>query len=85
MSCRQIIEFLEKYISGELSALEKLKFEAHLALCRDCRQYLSSYKQTILLAKSIGGEPLDEACRSIPEDLVIAILKARSPATEPEA
>ena len=82
MSCRQIIEFLEKYLSGELSVLERVKFEAHLALCRDCRQYLSSYKQTILLAKSIGQEFPDEVCRSIPEDLVSAILKARSTPTE---
>ena len=78
MGCRQVIDFLGEYLGGELSTLERLRFDAHLALCRQCRQYLETYKQTILMAKSSGEESLDEACQSIPEDLIRAILEARS-------
>lgn len=78
MSCRKVIEFLGAYLSGELSPLEKFRFDAHLALCRQCRQYLKSYRETILLAKSAGDDSPEDPCETIPEDLVQAILKARS-------
>lgn len=78
MSCRKVIEFLGEYLSGELSPLEKFRFETHLVLCRQCRQYLKSYRETILLAKSVGTDSPEDPCATIPDDLVQAILKARS-------
>lgn len=78
VSCQQVIEFLGEYLSGELSLGERLRFEAHLVLCRHCREYLASYRQTILLAKEWGAEGTEEACESIPEDLIKAILAARN-------
>ena len=72
MNCKKLInDFLFDYHAGKLSLVRKVEFELHLAMCRDCRRYVNSYKKTVYLAKSAGV--VEE---SVPAELVEAILKA---------
>jgi len=73
-TCRELIEFLDDYVAGRLPLARRLAFEAHLALCRECRAYLASYRQTMALARDAeeGGET--GAMPPMPEDMVRAIL-----------
>jgi predicted anti-sigma-YlaC factor YlaD len=48
-------------------------FDAHLAVCPDCRNYLASYRRTIGLVKAMQTA----APREVPEGLVRAVLAAR--------
>ena len=77
MTCREFIEFLWRYLSEELSAEERAKFEAHLAQCQPCTSYLSSYKETILLDKASFAHPDDPVLDEAPEELVRTILASR--------
>ena len=77
MTCQQILDFLGEYLNGDLSILARLRFEAHLALCPPCREYLDSYRQTIHLAQTWGGAAPSDPCEAVPEDLIQAILQAR--------
>ncbi len=79
MTCQEFITFLLEYVSGELSASERDKFEAHLAECPDCLAYLKSYETTIKLgAAAYADADLDQAVpQDAPEELVQAILSAR--------
>jgi anti-sigma factor RsiW len=72
MTCRELIAFLERYRDGELSERQRSTFDAHLAVCPDCVHYLDSYDKTVQLSR----DAFDPA--EIPEDLVRAILDARS-------
>jgi anti-sigma factor RsiW len=75
MTCRELIEFLDRYVSGELAHASRLEFDRHLGACRACRDYLRTYQDTIALAKSSCADEAD-APAGMPEDLVKAILES---------
>jgi anti-sigma factor RsiW len=77
MTCRELIDFLMAYLDGELPADRRAIFDAHVAICEDCRRYLATYRETVALGRDAceaDDAPLDE---SVPEELVGAILAAR--------
>ena len=75
VSCAEVISFLFDYLSEELPRERRLEFERHLARCASCRDYLATYRETIVLAQ--GAFALDEpAYAELPSDLYEAILAA---------
>jgi hypothetical protein len=75
LTCRQITEFLDSYIAGELPLFKAAAFRLHLVLCRDCRAYLDSYRRTIHLSK-LSMTPDDPPPQTVPTELVQAIQNA---------
>jgi anti-sigma factor RsiW len=76
ITCRELVEFLDLYLEGELPPDRTAEFERHLSVCEPCVRYISTYRTSIALGK--------EACRpglltdaDVPEELVTAILSAR--------
>ena len=53
LTCRELIEFLADYVEGELRADERARFDAHLAVCPHCVDYLHGYRESIRLGQ--GG------------------------------
>ena len=47
--CRQAVELVTDYLEGSLSARARRRFEAHLAACPHCTEYLAQMRQTISL------------------------------------
>ncbi len=77
LSCRELIEFLIAYLEDELAPEERAAFEAHLAVCPYCVDYVASYRETIHLGKrALAAEA--EALENVPEQLVDAILASRN-------
>jgi anti-sigma factor RsiW len=77
LKCREVIDFLDRYLEGELSPQERREFELHLRLCRSCRAYLKTYRETLRF-EEVAREELDrEVPESVPEELVLAILQSR--------
>ena len=79
MTCRELITFLMDYLDGALPAPERARFDDHLRICAACRVYLQSYRDTVslerlALAHGHGAAVPDD----IPEELITAILEARS-------
>lgn len=74
MSCREFVEFLMEYLLGEV---DREKFDAHLAVCPSCVNYLKTYQQTVRLGKAVFASPDQKLPEEPPEDLVQAILAAR--------
>ena len=72
LTCREAIDFIDRYLSGELSEAEEKRFRWHLRLCRSCRAYLRTYRTTLEL-EAFTREPFGD----MPEELVVAILSAR--------
>jgi anti-sigma factor RsiW len=77
ITCRELIEFLNLYLDGELPPERVVEFERHLSVCDSCVNYLATYKKTIALGKA-ACEDLDSPVGAdVPEELVAVILSAR--------
>ncbi|HEX6850253.1 MAG TPA: zf-HC2 domain-containing protein [Candidatus Polarisedimenticolaceae bacterium] len=77
ITCRDFVEFLWAYVAGELPSDQRSEFDAHMAICPHCVNYLDSYAKTVRLEKA-AFENLDEPVPTeMPEELVKAILAAR--------
>jgi len=77
LTCRELIDFLNEYVDGALDATRRAGFDAHLAVCPDCVEYLRSYRRTRDLCIEALGER-DEIPPEVPQDIVRAILSARA-------
>lgn len=77
ITCREFVEFLWAYVSGELANDRRFEFDAHMAVCPHCINYLDSYAKTMKLEK-LAYEDLDEPVpEDMPAELVKAIVAAR--------
>lgn len=77
MTCRQFIDFLSEYLSGELTEAERATFDRHVAICTSCVAYLQNYRTTVVLGKAAFGAVEDLVPPEVPEELLSAILAAR--------
>lgn len=77
MTCRDFADFLDRYLGGELPAEFSQRFDQHLRVCRDCRNYLDTYRQTIKAGRAALGAEGDPIPATVPQGLVAAILAAR--------
>jgi anti-sigma factor RsiW len=73
ITCRQLIEFIGDYLDGDLDQTARADFERHLSVCRSCRAYLETYRQTTELVHLLGT---NEPAEDVPEELVQTILTA---------
>ena len=77
MTCREFIEFLMDYMSGDLTPEQKAVFDGHLDECPSCVAYMQNYRQTIAAEKAAMLSLDDPVPDAVPEELVKAILAAR--------
>ena len=76
MTCQEISDFPLEYRAGGLTADDHTAFEAHLAGCACCVEYLSSYEATVRMVRRASAR--DDARRArVPEALVRTLLSMR--------
>jgi anti-sigma factor RsiW len=78
MTCRELADFLDRYLAGDLPAPLLTRFEHHLSRCPNCVRYLARYRDAIVLGRSAFEDLVDPVPADVPDDLVAAILSARS-------
>jgi predicted anti-sigma-YlaC factor YlaD len=78
VTCKQVDEFLDDYLSGELPRATRMSFQVHLLVCSQCRKYLDSYRKTIALERATLQVEQTEP----PKPLVNAIISAKLWKTE---
>jgi anti-sigma factor RsiW len=64
LSCQQLVELITAYLERALSPADEERFEAHLAICRDCRTYLDQMRRTIAALGTLPPETLPPPMRS---------------------
>ena len=74
ITCEEFEDFILAYLDGGLTKRQRFVFETHLKVCAECRAYLAEYQRTIQMAAA----QRDVAPSDIPEDLITAVLDARS-------
>jgi anti-sigma factor RsiW len=56
--CQEIVELITAYLEGALSRAKRRRFEAHLAGCEHCTEYLEQMRATIRLTGGLRAEDL---------------------------
>jgi anti-sigma factor RsiW len=61
LACRQMVELVTDYLEGKLPRAQRRRFEAHLADCESCSEYLEQMRASIRLTGQIDAEDLTPA------------------------
>jgi len=61
--CQQAVELVTDYLEGTLTGRARRRFEAHLAGCPHCTEYLAQMRETISLAGRLEPEDLPPQAR----------------------
>jgi len=56
--CQQMVELITDYLEGALPRSQRRRFEAHLAGCEHCSEYLEQMRTTIRLTGRLRAEDL---------------------------
>jgi anti-sigma factor RsiW len=56
--CQQMVELITDYIEGTLPRAQRRRFEAHLAGCEHCSEYLEQMRRTITLTGRLRSEDI---------------------------
>jgi anti-sigma factor RsiW len=76
ITCRELAEFLDDYVAGQLDPQRAGELERHLSVCPTCVKYLKTYRQTIGLGKAAFADEAAPAPADVPPSLIRAILAA---------
>jgi predicted anti-sigma-YlaC factor YlaD len=61
--CQEVVELVTDYLEGTLSRSGHRRFEAHLAGCEHCSEYLEQMRATIRLTGRLQAEDLTPEMR----------------------
>jgi anti-sigma factor RsiW len=61
--CEEVVELVTDYLEGTLSRTQRRRFEAHLAGCEHCTEYLEQMRATIGLTGRLQAEDLSPQMR----------------------
>ena len=56
--CQQAVELVSDYLEGALSRSDRRRYEAHLAGCPHCTEYLAQMRMTIELTGTLTPDDL---------------------------
>jgi anti-sigma factor RsiW len=72
LTCKELIDFLDDYVAGELPPARHTQFERHISVCPSCKAYLKSYRETIRVARQAAATlpPIED----VPPELLTLIL-----------
>ena len=63
LGCQQAVELVTADLEGRLSRSARRRFEAHLAGCPHCTEYLAQMRETISLTGRLAPEDLSPQMR----------------------
>ena len=64
LSCREIVELVTDYLEGAMEPGPREEFEAHLALCPGCAEYVTQMRTTIQAIGHVPAETLPAHAQS---------------------
>ena len=63
LACQEMVELITDYLEGALSRRQRRRFEAHLAGCEHCSEYLAQMRTTIRLSGALEVSDLTPQMR----------------------
>jgi anti-sigma factor RsiW len=78
ITCRELIEFLDDYVGGQMDNGRRRAADEHLAVCPDCVNYLESYRMTVAVSRAALKRDEDAVIpKTVPPELIKAVLASR--------
>ena len=66
MACKELVEEITAYLDGTLADADRRRFDAHLASCPYCTEYLEQMRQTIARLGTLDETALStDACERL--------------------
>jgi anti-sigma factor RsiW len=65
LNCREFVELVTAYFEGALSPAEERLFDAHLAACDKCTEYLQQMRQTIRVTGTLSPDDLSPEAEEV--------------------
>jgi anti-sigma factor RsiW len=63
MACNEIVETITAYLEGTLDPVDRSRFDAHLAECPYCTEYLAQMRATIERLGRLDETTLSQSAR----------------------
>jgi anti-sigma factor RsiW len=63
MACQELVEVITDYLEGTLPKSDRARFDAHLATCPGCREYLEQMRALIRLSGGLTAKSIEPATR----------------------
>lgn len=60
LSCQQMVELVTEYLDGVMEPRRRARFEAHLAGCDGCSNYLEQFRTTVAVVGRIDAADVPE-------------------------
>lgn len=64
MVCVELVELVTAYFEEALPAVDRQRFDEHLAACGPCRNYMEQFRATVNLTGRLGVEDLAQEDRA---------------------
>ena len=64
LSCQELVELVTEYLEGALEERDARAFDAHLAGCDGCSEYLEQMRTTIRLVGTLTPNDLTQAAQT---------------------
>ena len=64
MDCSELVELVTAYLEGALDSDTRARFDAHLAECDGCENYLQQFHVTIRTLGKAGDDEIDPNFRN---------------------
>ena len=64
ITCRELVELVTAYLEGALPEADRVRFEQHLVICRDCSAHMDQMRATQRALRSVGTARVDPAARA---------------------
>ncbi len=69
LSCQQMVELVTEYLDGAMEPRRRARFEAHLAGCDGCSNYVEQFRTTVAV---VGRIEVADVPESVMNELVSA-------------
>lgn len=69
LSCQQMVELVTEYLDGVMEPRRRARFEAHLAGCDGCTNYVEQFRETVAV---VGRLEVDDVPEPVMAELVSA-------------
>jgi anti-sigma factor RsiW len=71
LTCQELVELVTDYLENALQAEERARFEAHIASCNGCSNYLEQLRKTI----QVTGRLTEESIAPPARDELLAVFR----------
>jgi anti-sigma factor RsiW len=59
MACQELVEVITSYLEGTIPEHDRVRFEAHLASCSACQEYLEQMRALVRLSGKLTTKSLE--------------------------